>query len=257
MVNDKIMKVLNETKQGIVKNSPEILLGIGIAGFISTTVLAVKATPKALKLIEDETFDKDITCSKELTTWEKVKVAWKPYIPAAVTGAFSTACVISSRSINAKRNAALATAYKLSQNALTTYKEKVIETIGEKKEKEIQGKVNQQKLKDNPNKEIVIVNGQSLCYDSISGRYFESDVETIKNVINKLNRHMTYDMYVSLTELYDELGLTKTKNSDDLGWNLDDGLIEIKFDTKLCEDGKPAIVLDYYVTPKHNYDTII
>ena len=75
----------------VVEHSPEILTGIGIAGMITTTVLAVKATPKALRLIEAEKHDMH---KDELTAIETVKVAWKPYIPAAVTGVTAMGCLI-------------------------------------------------------------------------------------------------------------------------------------------------------------------
>ncbi len=115
-----ISQIFKSIKDGAVKHSPEILTGIGIAGMISTTILAVKATPKALRLIE-EAEEYEIY---ELTKIEKIKVAWKPYVPAFITGTASIACLIGANSVNARRNAALATAYQLSATALSEYKEK-------------------------------------------------------------------------------------------------------------------------------------
>ena len=126
MKNGKFSKFINKTKSWTGRHSPEILIGLGITGMVSTTVLAVKATPKALDLIEEA---KEKENKDELTAMETVKATWKCYIPAATTCVFSAACLIGANSVNSKRNAALATAYKLTENAFTEYKEKVVETI--------------------------------------------------------------------------------------------------------------------------------
>ena len=103
----------------------------GIAGMITTTVLAVRSTPKALKLIEEKKKEEGVD---KLTPAETVKTAWKCYIPAMVLGATSVGCLVGASRVSLRRNAALATAYKLSETALTEYREQVVETIGEKKE---------------------------------------------------------------------------------------------------------------------------
>lgn len=114
------------------EHSPEILTGIGITGLLSTTVLAVKATPKALRLIDEkkEEYDTD-----ELTNMEVIKTCWKCYIPAAVTASVSVACIIGANSVNSKRNAVLATAYKLSESAFSEYKEKLLKLLEKRKKK--------------------------------------------------------------------------------------------------------------------------
>lgn len=239
----------------VSKRSPEILVGIGISGMITTTVLAVKATPKALKLIEEKKQEEWVD---KLTPLEVVKVAWKPYIPALVTCIVSTSCLIGASSVNAKRNAALATAYKLSETALTEYREKVIETIGEKKERTVRDRVAEERVKKNPvskNEVIVTGNGKTLCFDPISGRYFMCSIEVIKRAENELNKQMLHDIsgYVSLNEFYDELGLDHTSIGDDLGWNTDQ-LIDIAFSSQLNDNGEPSVVLDYLVAPKYDFN---
>ena len=236
------------------KRSPEILTGIGIAGMITTTILAVRATPKALELIEEQKEEESVD---ELSSFEVVKVAWKPYIPAMVTCIVSTACLIGASSVNTKRNAALATAYKLSETALSEYRDKVVETIGEKKERIVRDKVAEERVKKNPvskNEVIVTGNGKTLCFDPISGRYFMCSIETIKRAENELNKQMLHDIsgYVSLNEFYDELGLDHTSVGDDLGWNTNQ-LIDIDFSSQLNDNGEPSVVLDYLVAPKCDY----
>ena len=136
----KIGEIAKNVQTVVVKHSPELLVGLGISGMIATTVLAVRATPKALQLLEEKAMDEECEVN-ELTVGEKIKTCWKCYIPAAITGLTSTACIIGAHSVNTRRNAALAAAYTLSDTALREYRDKVVETIGEKKEKAVREKV--------------------------------------------------------------------------------------------------------------------
>ena len=105
-----------------------------------------------------------------------IKAAFKCYIPSAVITTLSVGCIIAASNINHKRNAALATAYSLSESALKLYQEKVIETVGEKKEQQIRDEVAKEQIARNPvskNEVIVTSSGNTLCYDVLSGRYFK------------------------------------------------------------------------------------
>ena len=236
------------------RHAPEILTGIGVAGMVTTTILAVKATPKACLLINDR---KDELEVEKLPVTELVKTTWKCYIPAVVTCGASIACLVGASSVNFKRNAALATAYKLSEAALSEYKDAVIETIGEKKEQSVRDKVAEERLKKNPvSKSEVIVtgNGTTLCYDPVGNSYFKSSIQQIESAKNKLNARMLSENYVSLNDFYDELGIGPTKLGDDLGWDIyKDGLIDIAFSSRLAEDGTPCLVMDYSVAPRYEY----
>ena len=254
MGKTNLTTIAKDIRKFASKRSPEILTGIGIAGMITTTILAVRATPKALELIEEQKEEESVD---ELSSFEVVKVAWKPYIPAMVTCVASTACLIGASSVNTKRNAALATAYKLSETALSEYRDKVVETIGEKKERIVRDKVAEERVKKNPvskNEVIITGNGKTLCFDPISGRYFMCSIETIKKAENTLNKQMLHDIsgYVSLNEFYDELGLDHTSVGNDLGWNTNQ-LIDIDFSSQLNDNGEPSVVLDYLVAPKCDY----
>lgn len=253
-----VMKLLKVVKRSVEKRTPEILTGIGIAGMATTVVLAVRATPKAMELIELKQCENagEMGDIEKLTPMETLKVAWKPYIPALLTGLGSTACLIGGISVSARRTAALATAYKISETALSEYKEKMVEAIGEKKVKAIKEKIDSEKMEKDPvsKSEVIITEkGNTLCYDALSGRYFKSDIEKIKKVVNEINRQLIYDMYVSLNEFYDELGLPNTKLGGELGWSLEDGLVEPSFSSQIADDGTPCIVLDYNVAPRYDY----
>lgn len=255
------------------KHSPEILTGIGVGGMFTTIGLAVKATPKALELIEAEKnrqnrklVDEAVKAGQDvcnqvtkLSYLEIVKVAWKPYIPAIVTGMVSTMCIIGASSVNARRNAALATAYQLSTTALADYKEKVIETIGEKKEQTVKDKVAQKKVEETPaskNEIIVTEKGNTLCFDSFSSRYFKSDIEAIRRAENNLNKQLLAHDYISLNDYFSELGLRHTELGYQLGWRVDKGLIELYFSSQLADDGTPCVVVNFENPPEYGFSSL-
>lgn len=253
----EIAKSFLSLKTAIKKHSPEILTGIGIAGMITTTVMAVRATPKALILIEER---KEEIGAEKLEAMDMVKTTWACYIPAAITGTLSVACLIGASSVNARRNAALATAYTLSESALKDYQGKVIEMFGEKKNEAVKDAVAKDKVEKNPvvTREVIITEkGNTLCYDAISGRYFKSDIEKIKKAECELNRQMLDDMYVSLNDFYYEIGLDSVKLGDELGWNVNSGYIDLSFSSQLASDGTPCLVIDYSVAPRYDYRNLL
>ena len=111
--------------------------------------------------------------------------------------------------------------------------------FGEKKERGVRDAIAKDKIDKNPvsNSEVYITKkGDTLCYDTISGRYFKSDIDKIKKIENELNRRLISEMYISLNEFYYELGLQCTKTGNDLGWNVGEGLIDIRFSAQISED---------------------
>lgn len=271
MNKPNVTKLLNTAKHVMKKRSPEILTGIGIAGMISTVVLAVKATPKAMELIEEKRKQKlHETTVEEAREWsegagiplkplEVIKVAWKPYVPAAITGIASVACLIGANSVHVRRNAALATAYQLSTTALSDYREKVIETMGEKKENNIRDKVVKKQVEEHPVADAQIImtgKGNTLCYDSHSDRYFRSDIDKIKNAVLNLNERMINgnEMYISLNDFYDEIGLKHTDVGNLIGWRIDKGKIDVRYSAQITEDNEPCIIIDHLMPPEYGFD---
>lgn len=254
MKYEGLTKMFYNVGKTIRQHSPEILTGIGIGGMLTTTVLAVQATPKALEKIKLEKKEKQVD---KLGKIEILKKTWKYYIPSLITGCISISCIIGASAVNTKRNAALATAYSLSESALKLYRDKVIETIGEKDEIKIRDAVAKEKINKTPivSKEVIVTEkGNTLCFDTISGRYFKSDMETIKKAVNAVNHRMLSEMYVSLNDFYDEIGLPSTKIGDDIGWNVNRKMIELSFSSQLATDGTPCLVVDYMEMPIYEYD---
>ena len=88
MNKEAIVNTVMGIKNAVAKHSPEILTGIGIAGMVSTVVLAVRATPKAEKLILDREIELSNEAKQdiELNKKDRFKKAWKCYITTAITG---------------------------------------------------------------------------------------------------------------------------------------------------------------------------
>ena len=253
MKKPNINEAFKSLKRSTSKHSPQILTGLGIAGVVSTTALAIKATPKAIRLIEEKKEEKN----DNLTPMEVVKATWKCYIPTAVSMATSIACLVCASSVNTKRNAALAAAYKISETAFIEYKDKVVETIGEKKERTVREKISEDRVKNNPpqqNNIIMTGKGNDLYLEPISMRYFYSDRNSVEKVQNELNKRMLYDVggYISLNDLYDELGLEHSVIGYELGWNAYN-LLEIDFDPVFTPDGRPCSSMIFTTGPKYDY----
>lgn len=240
-----------KSAQAVVsKRSPEILTGIGIAGMITATVLAVRSTPKALELIEEKKKEDGVD---KLPPVEVVKTTWKCYLPAAITTVTSVACLVGASRENLRRNAALATAYKLSETALTEYREQVVETIGEKKEQVVREKVNQKRLEQTPvtkNEIFITGDGDTIFLDPLSKRFFKSDIDRVRKVENALNKQMLHDICgsVSVNEFYDELGLERTDIGDYLEWNTEH-LIDLDITPGMADNGKPCLVIGHHNAP--------
>ena len=242
-----IPELVKELPRLVSDNSPAILTAIGVTGTVSTAYLTGKASFRAAYVLESELPD--------ATFKDHFKRVWKFYIPAAATGAATVACIVGANHISSKRNAALISAYSLTEKAFRDYKEQVVEAVGEKKEHLVQEAAAKKRLDETPlnSSEVYILgNSEQLCFDPMSGRYFKSDIETIRKSVNLINAQIIGNMYASVNEFYACLGLHPTTFGEEAGWTAD-SLLDISFTAHLAEDGTPCIAMNYITTPKRNY----
>lgn len=253
MNKPKFQLVAKALKATAIKHSPEILTGIGITGMIFAIVLAVKATPKAMELLDEK---RDELEKDDLTVAETVQTTWKVYIPSVATALLSSVCIIGANSVHMKRYAALSAACTMAETSLREYSDKVIETIGEKKEQEVRDAIAKDEVEKHPvqNSEVLVTGkGETLCYDSLSGRYFKSDIEKIKKAINDVNRRMLNENSIALNEYYEEIGLAAVGIGESVGWDIDKGYIEPAFSSQLTEDGTPCLVISFRNPPTYDF----
>jgi hypothetical protein len=251
-----LSKIAKNAQLVVRKHQPGILTGIGIAGMITTTIMVARATPKALDLMSEvKEKHRDEPNRKAFAKDVVTKVA-PVYIPSAIVGGLSIACLVGASSVNHKRNAALATAYTLSESALKEYQEKVVETIGEKKERDIRDAVAKDEIDRNPvskNEVIVTGGGDMLCYDILGKRYFKSNIDKLKRVANELNHRLRCQDYVSVNEFYYEVGLDGSGFGEEFGWHIERGYIELDFSSHLTEDGEFCLVVGFENRPEYDF----
>lgn len=259
---NKVSILAKGLSKAVSDNSPSILTALGISGLLGTVVLAVRATPEAThrldRLIEDmETeYQNGGPEPRVITFADVIRLNWQLYIPAAIVGGSTVACMIGANSISSRRNAALIGAYTLAEKAASEYKEQVVEHIGRAKEQKVRDSVAQNKLeRTSDGKEFIIYGtGNVLCFDTLTGRRFESTVEKIRKAEIEVNRQCINEMYASQNDFYRHLGLDAVEIGEQLGWNNDNPLEVII--SALIEDDKPVISIDYRKQPKMKYDKI-
>lgn len=245
----QLSPALKHLGQVMNDNSPAILTALGMVGTVTTAVLAAQGGMKANRIIHDYGYvDKK----------EQVKGAWKCYIPAAAVGTATVVCVFGANKIASNRTTAAIAAYSFAEKAFTQYKEKVVEIHGENKERKIRDEVAQDVIQNIPGNTQVFVTGKGdvLCYESLTGRLFKSDMETLRKAQNDLNESLfNNEPYVALNDLFEKVGLPLTGFGETLGWNTDKK-IELQFSTCMTEDNEPAILIGYRDLPFHNYQRI-
>lgn len=257
---NKINHALRKLNNALRRNCPDILTKFCIGGIIVTVGLAIQATTEAVKRVEAK---KEAEGVESLTPMETIKVAAPCYFPTAASCALTIACAANANTTHNRRNAALATAYNISETALRDYQKKVVDTVGAEKASEIQQAVDQDTVNAHPcpkriEQGVVDGSGQYLCYESKSGRYFYSDKHIIREAAEELNHKMNTmpESYVSLNELYMELDLPCTEIGDEIGWNINRGLIKPQFSAVLTRSGIPCILVSYAYPPEYNYDRV-
>lgn len=235
-------------------NSSAIFTAIGVTGVVTTAYLTGRAAFKTAEILRSERDDgRDGEDALELR--EKVELTWKLYIPAVSTGIVTAACIITANRVGTRRAAAVAAAYTLSEKAFSEYREKIVEKIGEKKEREYRDELAQDRVTRNPPREIVIIEGNLiLCYDAYTGRYFTSNVEKLRKAQNDVNQTVLNSYYASLSDYYEKIGIPATAMSDEVGWNVDK-LLDLKFSAVLVDD-RPCMSVEFAVAPIRDYNRI-
>lgn len=205
-------KLVHQSKLFLSKNAPTILTCIGGVGVIVTSVMAVKATPKALTLLEKAEEEK----GDKLTKLETIKVAGPQYIPAVIAGAATIACVFGSNILSKRQQATLMSAYALLDSSYRDYKNKVDELYGEEAGEKVREEIAKDKYTGDG---IMHDDKKELFFDFYSGRYFESTKDMVLLAAYETNRAMVVNGAVGLNEYYQFLGIEEKPEYDLVGWS--------------------------------------
>ena len=257
-MKEKMIRMYNNTKNGVQKHSPEILAGVGVVGVVASTVMACKATMKLNDILEEskETRDKikevennpkyedkysPEDAKKDLTinyVQTGMKVA-KLYAPAVLLGGASLGCLLASNDILRKRNAALSAAYMTVDKSFKEYRNRVTERFGEEVEKEIRYGIKAEQIEttvvDEDGNETTVTetiktmdpnlySDYARFFDAASP-YWQNDPE-YNLMFLKAQQQYANDLLrakgrLFLNDVYDMLGIEKTKAGQVVGWVYD------------------------------------
>lgn len=215
------MNLIGASKIFLKRNSSTILTCFGAIGVVATSVMAVKATPKAMRLLEKSEEEK----GEELTKLEKLRIAWPAYIPAALTGLSSIACIFGANALSKRKQASLMSAYALLDNSYKEYKKRTNELLGEDSDNLVKSKIAKAAYE---NLNFTVDNEKQLFFDFFSLRYFESTNEKVLYAEESLNELLKIRGYVSLNDFYEMLDLAPYDFGYELGWCYDEDF-SIKF----------------------------
>ena len=245
-----LMEFANPARAFIRDNTPAILSAFGATGAIGTAYLSAKAAYDSYPIIQEHEEIHGIPDSTREMYIERGKIVWKLYIPAIVSGTSTVLCIVVAARVGSRRTAAITAAYTLSERALVEYREKVTEAIGAGKEQKIRDEIAKDKVEANPPGPTIITGeGQVLCYELFTGRYFNSTMENLRRAENNVNGALIKHDYATVSDFYDQVGLPYTSYSSEVGWT-SEKLLDLDYSTVMSEDGRPCIAFAYnYTTP--------
>ena len=257
-MKEKFVSVYNGVKGQVQKHSPEILMGVGVVGVVTSTVMACKATMKLNDILEEskETRDK----IKEVENNPKYEDKYSPedakkdlainyvqtgmkvaklYAPAVLLGGASLGCLLASNDILRKRIAALSAAYMTVDKSFKEYRNRVTERFGEEVEKEIRYGIKAEQIEttvvDEDGNETTVTetiktmdpnlySDYARFFDAASP-YWQNDPE-YNLMFLKAQQQYANDLLrakgrLFLNDVYDMLGIEKTKAGQVVGWVYD------------------------------------
>lgn len=225
----------------IQHNSPAILTGAGVGGVLTTAYLAAKAGYRAARRLDAE--------DERLPLKDRARIVWKDFIPTAASTGLTISCIVMGARASNKRAAAAYSLLTVSEKAFSEYREKVTEVIGKNKEQKVKDAVVQDRVTNNPPPPVVMGTGDVLCREGHTGRYFMSNMETLKKAENQINHMMIRRGEADLDDFYKLIGLETTSSATSVGWK-DNTPFELVFTSSIAGDGRPCLTFDYnYLRP--------
>lgn len=246
-----LRRIRYRTTSCLKRNSSTILTCIGAGGVVVTAIMAVRATPKALKLLESVEKEK----GEKLTKLEVVRVAGPAYIPSTMIGISTIACIFGANVLNHKQQASLASAYALLNNYHKEYRNKLIELHGEEADIEVRNAMAREHCNYHQI-DMDIPDGKVIFYDEISGESIVRYEREIMDAEYHLNRNFAMRGFASLNEFYEFLGMPKTDYGEEVGWTMSGGYCWIDFEHRLIsrDDGGTDIYsIDMVFPPDSDY----
>lgn len=246
-----LTQMVAKTQHYTKKNASTILSCLGTLGVVGTTLSAIKATPKAIEVLEERD-------NQSLTTFEKALVVAPVYFSTMLFGTATIICIFGANTLNKKQQAALTSAYAYLNSSFNEYKDKVKAIYGEDGEKRVRDELAKDKYIQQSMSES---DKDILFFDEYSGRYFESTLFNLQNAVYKLNRTFALEGYTNLNEFYRYVDLPETEYGEVLGWSglkcwevFNNAWIEIKWEDMELPDGLVAQAIRFTIPPEEGYE---
>lgn len=257
----KATRLVNRAGLKVKKYSPELLIGVGVVGVVAGAVMACKATLKVNEVLEQpkediekihiahetgvtdagETYTEDDYKKDTAIVYTKTGLKFvKLYGPAVLVGAASVGCILAGNGIMRKRNVALAAAYATIDKSFKEYRGRVVERFGKELDKELKYNIKAMKIEEvitdeNGKEKKVKKTVEAVDPNTISAyaRFYddgcigwdkdpELNLFTLLQIQNHANDQLKARGHLFLNEVYDMLGIPRTKAGNQVGWYFDE-----------------------------------
>lgn len=255
-----VRQVLNTGRKIVLDNLPTILTTVGIVGLGATAVLSAKGGITAEKFIQD-----NVEKPEELSTKDRIKITYKCYIPAVVTGVGATACIIGANRVSMKQLATMATVATTTEKMLSENRDKVKDLFGEKGLRKLDEKLNEDHAAEyfqSLDNVYETGHGSVLCCEGfLTGTKFRANPEWIHKCVNDFNAMLNAgepacynDFLELLIPTIDSSMLPAQGYSLGFNPNINGRLMEINLDSGLLPDThEPYLIFNQRNLPIDNY----
>lgn len=255
-MNIKVPNCVHSATRKVVKNRSTLATGVGLLGFVLTTISAVKATPKALKLKEIAEDQK----GEALTKTELIKTCWKPYVVPTAEGLLSIGCIVYGKKVDMNTIKSISAAYAVSEKTCGLLEDKLKETFTEtydmteeaaaEKVEDIKEEI-QNKVDDRPIGFPILATGEEYFRDPYLGTVFSSTEDKVEAAAGYVNKRIMSHEYGTLEDFYWHLGVEDNSGAwvlSERGWNDFTGPLEVSFGATLVR-GVPVKSIRYKTRP--------
>lgn len=248
------VKISKRVGSQLYRSSPTILTVVASVGVIVTTITAVRATPKAVKLLKEAELEK----GENLTKVEIIRVAGPSYIPSALLRISTIVCIFGANTLNQKKQASLMSAYAMLNESYKQYRKSAKIVYGEDADDKIHAEMAKDAMVSTYdwgyqvyNMDMDSESERLLFYDLASKKYFRTTMAAVLNAQYHVNRNLAIKGDCSLNEYLSFLGIEGIDGGDDLGWDISYMAEEMEcywldFDNykSTLEDGLECIIID-------------
>jgi hypothetical protein len=269
-VPEVIGRTIARNSLQLQKASPQVLLGVGIVGMVGSTVLACRATLKVDTVLEeaknkldlaknlehDDYSEKDRSRDISLIYFQSSVKVVRLYAPAIILGVASIYALRTSHGILTRRNLALTAAYSALETGFEQYRARVVEKYGEEEDRNLRYGTREVEIVDPKTKKKKIVTRVGPDVPSIYARFFDANSaswnrEPEYNLIflqcqqNYANDLLRSRGHVFLNEVYDMVGIPRSKAGAVVGWLLSPDNTTDNFVNFGVFDGKEQVARDF------------